>query len=56
MQMPSQIFHEYKGSPMTAFPQFSDADIEDILYRTTADADPVKKGGMLLEASTAARG
>lgn len=29
------IFDEYKGSPMTAFPQLSDKQIDDILYYTT---------------------
>ncbi|NVK53857.1 MAG: c-type cytochrome [Flavobacteriaceae bacterium] len=29
------IFDEYKGSPMTAFPQLTDKNIEDILYYTT---------------------
>lgn len=29
------IFDEYNGSPMTAFPQLSDKDIEDIIYYTT---------------------
>ena len=38
-----EIYQEYKGSPMTAFPQFSDADIENII--AYADADPVKKAG-----------
>lgn len=37
------IFEEYKGSPMTAFPQLSDADIVNIV--AYLDADPVKKGG-----------
>ena len=36
------IFNEYKGSPMTAFPQLSDKDIDDILYYTTV-GDPKKK-------------
>lgn len=35
------IFEEYKGSPMTAFPQLSDKQIDDILYYTTV-GDPVK--------------
>ena len=29
------IFDEYKGMPMTAFPQLSDEDIDNILYYTT---------------------
>ena len=37
------IFDEYKGSPMTAFPQLTDKNIEDILYYTTV-GDPVKPG------------
>lgn len=37
------IYEEYKGSPMTAFPQFADADIENIV--AYLDADPVKKAG-----------
>lgn len=37
------IYEEYKGSPMTAFPQLSDADIENIIAYTSAD--PVKKTG-----------
>ena len=36
------IFDEYKGSPMTAFPQLSDKQIDDILYYTTV-GDPKKK-------------
>ena len=36
-----EIFEEYKGSPMTAFPQLSDADIVNII--AYLDADPVKK-------------
>ncbi len=35
------IYEEYNGSPMTAFPQLSDAQINDILYYTTV-GDPVK--------------
>ena len=35
------IFDEYKGSPMTAFPQLTDKNIEDILYYTTV-GDPKK--------------
>ena len=35
------IFEEYKGSPMTAFPQLNDKQIDDILYYTTV-GDPVK--------------
>ncbi|QNM85490.1 c-type cytochrome [Polaribacter pectinis] len=30
-----EIFDEYKGSPMTAFPQLTDKNIDDILYYTT---------------------
>ena len=30
-----EIFEEYKGSPMTAFPQLTDQNIDDILYYTT---------------------
>ncbi len=37
------IYEEYKGSPMTAFPQLSDADIVNIV--SYLDADPVKKAG-----------
>ncbi|PWG06089.1 c-type cytochrome [Polaribacter aquimarinus] len=29
------IFEEYKGSPMTAFPQLTDKNVDDILYYTT---------------------
>ena len=36
------IFEEYNGSVMSAFPQLSDADIDDILSYTTV-GDPVKK-------------
>lgn len=36
------IYDEYKGSNMTAFPQLSDQQIDDILYYTTV-GDPVKK-------------
>ena len=35
------IFNEYKGSVMTAFPQLSDQQIDDILYYTTV-GDPKK--------------
>ena len=35
------IYEEYNGSPMTAFPQLSDKDIEDIIAYT--DAEPTKK-------------
>lgn len=35
------IFDEYKGAPMTAFPQLKDKDIEDIIYYTTV-GDPKK--------------
>ena len=35
------IFEEYNGSSMTAFPQLSDTQIDDILYYTTV-GDPVK--------------
>ena len=35
------IFEEYKASPMTAFPQLSEVDIENIIAYT--DAEPVKK-------------
>jgi len=37
------IYDEYKGSNMTAFPQLSDQQIDDILYYTTV-GDPVKPG------------
>ena len=37
------IFEEYKGSPMTAFPQLSDADIENIV--AYLDADVAKPAG-----------
>ena len=37
-----EIFEEYKGSPMTAFPQLSDQQVNDILYYTTV-GDPAKK-------------
>jgi len=36
------IFEEYNGSVMSAFPQLSDQQIDDILYYTTV-GDPVKK-------------
>ncbi|KOY51353.1 cytochrome c3 family protein [Polaribacter dokdonensis] len=35
------IYEEYNGSPMTAFPQLSDDQINNILYYTTV-GDPVK--------------
>mmetsp|Transcript_23497 Transcript_23497/g.27200 ORF Transcript_23497/g.27200 Transcript_23497/m.27200 type:complete len:435 (-) Transcript_23497:8481-9785(-) len=35
------IFEEYNGSAMTAFPQLSDQQVNDILYYTTV-GDPVK--------------
>ena len=35
------IFDEYKGSPMTAFPQLTDQNVDDILYYTTV-GDPKK--------------
>jgi mono/diheme cytochrome c family protein len=38
------IFEEYNGAAMNAFPQFSDADIVNII--AYADADPVKKAGV----------
>lgn len=38
------IYEEYKGSPMTAFPQLSDTDIENLV--AYMDADPVKKAGV----------
>lgn len=37
------IFEEYKGSPMTAFPQLSDQQVDDILYYSTV-GDPVVAG------------
>ena len=37
----NDIFNEYKGSPMSAFPQLTDKNIEDIIYYTTV-GDPVK--------------
>tara|TARA_B100000809_G_scaffold22902_1_gene20082 strand:+ start:48864 stop:50045 length:1182 start_codon:yes stop_codon:yes gene_type:complete len=37
------IYEEYNGAAMNAFPQFSDADIVNII--AYADADPVKKAG-----------
>lgn len=37
-----EVFEEYNGSPMTAFPQLNDQQISDILYYTTV-GDPVKK-------------
>ncbi|WP_296634769.1 cytochrome c3 family protein [Polaribacter sp.] len=36
------IYEEYNGSPMSAFPQLSDGQINDILYYTTV-GDPVKQ-------------
>ncbi|MFY0602792.1 MAG: c-type cytochrome [Flavobacteriaceae bacterium] len=36
------IYEEYKGSNMTAFPQLSDKQIDDILYYTTV-GDPKRK-------------
>ena len=36
------IFEEYNGSVMSAFPQLTDQQIDDILYYTTV-GDPVKK-------------
>jgi len=35
------VFNEYNGSVMSAFPQLSDTQIDDILYYTTV-GDPVK--------------
>jgi cytochrome c2 len=37
------VYEEYKGSNMTAFPQLTDKNIDDILYYTTV-GDPKKKG------------
>ncbi|MFY0630184.1 MAG: c-type cytochrome [Flavobacteriaceae bacterium] len=42
------IFAEFKGSPMTAFPQLTDKNIDDILYYTTV-GDPVKPGKVIPE-------
>ncbi len=40
------IFEEYNGSPMTAFPQFEEKDIMDILaYTIAGDPKPVVKVG-----------
>jgi mono/diheme cytochrome c family protein len=44
------IFNEYKGSPMTAFPQLTDKNIEDILYYTTV-GDPAKPGAATTDAT-----
>ena len=39
------VFKEYNGMPMTAFPQLSDEDIEALLlYTTVGDAKPVTAG------------
>ena len=39
------IYEEFKGSPMTAFPQLSDVDIENIIAYTSAE--PVKKKSLV---------
>ncbi|MFC2110381.1 cytochrome c3 family protein [Bacteroidota bacterium] len=44
------VFEEYNSMPMSAFPQLSDADIENIIAYT--DADPVKKVDAAVAAST----
>ncbi|MCI2228715.1 c-type cytochrome [Polaribacter sp. MSW13] len=41
------IFDEYNGASMTAFPQLTDQNIDDILYYTTV-GDPVKKGAAVV--------
>lgn len=40
-----KIFDEYKGSPMTAFPQLSEADIDNILAFTAQVKEEVVVGG-----------
>ncbi|QTD38916.1 c-type cytochrome [Polaribacter batillariae] len=42
-----EIYEEYNGSNMTAFPQLSDADINDILYYTTVGE--IKKAPVVAE-------
>lgn len=43
-----KIFDEYKGSVMTAFPQLSDADIDNILaYTAQPKAEPAKEAGVV---------
>ena len=49
-----EIFNEYKGSPMTAFPQLTDKNIDDILYYTTV-GDP-KKSVVAGETLTVSKG
>ncbi|WP_405609618.1 c-type cytochrome [Polaribacter sp. Asnod1-A03] len=44
------IFEEYNGSNMTAFPQLSDKNIDDILYYTTIGE--IKKAASVAEGST----
>ena len=34
----NKIYNEYNGTAMTAFPQLSDADIDNILAYTAAEA------------------
>ncbi|MCL7752264.1 cytochrome c3 family protein [Polaribacter sp. Z022] len=45
------IFDEYKGSPMTAFPQLSDQNVDDILYYTTVGE--IKKKEVIAEGGAA---
>lgn len=41
-----KIFEEYNGSPMTAFPQLSDEDIDNILaYTSEVKAEPAQAAG-----------
>ena len=48
-----EVFEEYKGSSMTAFPQLSDQQVDNILYYTTVGeikkATEVVVGGQVLE-------
>ena len=54
------IFDEYKGSPMTAFPQLSDQNVDDILYYTTVGEikkkEVIAEGGAVKGASGEAPG
>ena len=50
----NEIFDEYKGSPMTAFPQLTDKNVDDILYYTTV-GEIKKKETAVAGATTAAK-
>src|SRR5690606_20168911 len=45
-----KIFDEYKGSPMTAFPQLSSADIDNILaFTAQVKEEVVVNGGVVID-------